>query len=261
MISATFASPRLLSGLSTKPGAPRIQTSPTAAEMGAHPLSRFALFAQTPDGMLARLSRDVTRHSFKAGEHIWHTGACAAHFTLIDHGIVEIERTRRSGDGMVLGLFGTGESVGLPAALGGNPYPANALALSSEVEIVQVRSQAVLQLMHEYLPLALAINHALLQHNAALRSSIEIVGAGAVPKRLAALFLFLGRRFGRKDTLGTLHIDLALTREQIGRLVSARVETVIRIISRWQKAGWLRSGRDEIEIARVDMLRRMLDAG
>lgn len=240
---------------------PRIQTGSTTAGLGAHPLSRFALFAQIPDTMLARLSRDVTRHDFKAGERIWHAGATAMHVTLIDHGIVEIERTRRSGDGMVLGLFGAGESVGLPATLAGNPYPANAFALSDAVAVLQVRAQPVLQMMREYLPLALAINHALLQHNAALRSSIEIVGAGAVPKRLAALFLFLGRRFGRKDGLGTLHIHLTLTREQIGRLVSARVETVIRIISRWQKAGWLRSGRDGIEISRVDMLRRMLDAG
>jgi CRP-like cAMP-binding protein len=226
----------------------------------AKSLAGFALFSSVADLSLAQLACEATRHRYKAGEHIWYAGDAAAHFTLIDHGIVEIERVRRSGDGVVLGLFGAGQSVGLPALLAGKPYPADALALSVQVDIVRVRAAAVLRLMREHLPLSLAVNQALLQHNAALRASLEIVGAGAVPKRLAALFLFLGRRFGASDGSGSLHIDVALTREQIGRLVGARVETVIRIISRWQKAGWMKSTRGGMEITRVDMLRRMADA-
>ncbi|MEO7032163.1 MAG: Crp/Fnr family transcriptional regulator [Burkholderiaceae bacterium] len=226
-----------------------------------HPLARFALFAQTPDAMLEILARDMTRQHFDSGERVWATGAPASHINLIVSGIVEIERTRRSGDGVVLGLFGAGECVGLPAMLTGAHYPADALALSGSVELLQIRASSVLQLMRQYLPLALAVNHALLKHNAALQASLEIVGAGTVPKRLAALFLFLGKRFGRTDRLGMLHLNLALSREQIGRLVGARVETVIRVISRWQKADWLTTSRDGIQISRVDMLQRISDAG
>lgn len=234
--------------------------TPAAGREG-NPLTRFGLFAQLADLPLSQLAREATQHRFEAGEHIWYTGDQADHFTLIDNGIVEIERTRRSGDGVVLGLFASGECVGLPSALTHKPYPADALALSSHVDILRIRAAVVLQVMREQLPLTLAVNRALLLHNAALRASIEIIGAGSVPKRLAALFLFLGRRFGTKSSSGELHIHLALTREQIGRLVSARVETVIRIISRWQKAGWLKTAREGIEITRIDMLQRMSDAG
>lgn len=238
----------------------RLTAVPPAARDGSA-LARFALFAQVGEAPLARLAREATRQRFKAGERIWYAGDKADHFTLIEDGIVEIERTRRSGDGVILGLFSSGETVGLPAAIVHKPYPADAIALSEQVDIVRIRAAAVLQVMQEHLPLALAVNQALLQHNAALHASIEIVGAGSVPKRLAALFLFLGRRFGSRSASGELHINLALTREQIGRLVSARVETVIRIISRWQKAGWLKGARDGIDITRVDMLQRMSDAG
>lgn len=246
--------------LSPIPSMPALVARTAADTRDASVLTHFELFAQVGDVPLSRLAREVTRHRFKAGQRIWHAGDKADHFTLIDHGIVEIERTRRSGDGVILGLFTSGEAVGLPAAILHKPYPADAIALSDHVDIVRIRASAMLQVMSEHLPLALAVNQALLQNNAALHASIEIVGAGSVPKRLAALFLFLGRRFGTRTTSGELHIDLALTREQIGRLVSARVETVIRIISRWQKAGWLKGARDGIEIARVDMLQRMSDA-
>lgn len=248
-----------LSPIRSIPGMPPQVVPSGAPEAGI--LARFALFAEVSDLPLSRLAREMTRHRFKAGERIWYAGDKADHFTLIDDGIVEIERTRRSGDGVILGLFAGGETVGLPAAIMHKPYPADAIALSDHVDIVRIRAPAMLQVMREHLPLALAVNQALLQHNAALHASIEIVGAGSVPKRLAALFLFLGRRFGTKRASGELHINLALTREQIGRLVSARVETVIRIMSRWQKAGWLKGARDGIDIARVDMLQRMSDAG
>jgi len=236
------------------------QVAPPAVRDGGS-LSHFALFSEVGELPLARLAREMTRHRFKAGERLWYAGDKADHLTLIDDGIVEIERTRRSGDGVILGLFATGETVGLPAAIAHKLYPADAIALSDHVNIVRIRAPAMLQVMREHLPLALAVNHALLQHNAALHASIEIVGAGSVPKRLAALFLFLGRRFGIRTASGGLHINLALTREQIGRLVSARVETVIRIMSRWQKAGWLKGARNGIDITRVDMLQRMSDAG
>lgn len=41
--------------------------------------------------------------------------------------------------------------------------------------------------------------------------------------------------------------------------MSARVETVIRILSRWQKAGWLVARPGGIEIVRADMLQRIVD--
>ncbi|MGB7480493.1 MAG: Crp/Fnr family transcriptional regulator [Burkholderiaceae bacterium] len=245
------------------PAPPPLAPPPFEAQHPAEssPLARFALFASVPAPLLAQLAADITCQHHRGGEHLWYAGDQARHITLIERGIVEIERTRRSGDGVVLGLFGTGQSVGLPAALAGSAYPADAVALGDRVDVVRVRATALVQLMQRHLSFTLAVNRALLQHNAALRSSIEILGAGAVPKRLAVLFLFLGHRFGSTDAGGCLHIHLALTREQIGRLVGARVETVIRIISRWQKAGWIKGARSGIEIARVDMLQRMADAG
>jgi CRP-like cAMP-binding protein len=54
-------------------------------------------------------------------------------------------------------------------------------------------------------------------------------------------------------------VEVSLAREDIGQLVSARVETVIRILSRWQKAGWLANRPGGIEILREDMLRRIGD--
>jgi CRP-like cAMP-binding protein len=103
-----------------------------------------------------------------------------------------------------------------------------------------------------------AVDRALLAHTDALRDKIDIVSAGTVPRRLAALFLHLARRFGVPSETGAVTIEIGLTREQIGQLVSARTETVVRVLGRWQRAGWFDGGRARIELVRPDMLARIL---
>ena len=103
-----------------------------------------------------------------------------------------------------------------------------------------------------------AVDRALLAHTDALRDKIDIVSAGTVPRRLAALFLHLGHRFGVPSETGSVTIEIGLTREQIGQLVSARTETVVRVLGRWQRAGWFDGARTRIELVRPEMLARIL---
>jgi len=191
------------------------------------------------------------------GARLWVAGQPADHFALIERGVVQVEHTTPAGNGVILGLFGPADSIGLPSVLGRGPHTADAIALTDPVEILRIGAAPMLDALPGSAPLAIAVNHALLRHASILRSKIDIVSAGSVPRRLAALFVHLARRFGHATGHGSIRIEPGLTREQISQFVGARAETVIRIVSRWQKAGWLASGRDGIEIARFDMLRRI----
>jgi CRP-like cAMP-binding protein len=75
------------------------------------------------------------------------------------------------------------------------------------------------------------------------------------------LLLYLARRFGRAAEDGHLVIDPALTREQIAQFVNARSETVIRIMSRWAKAGWIHGTAPSVHLLRLDMLKRITREG
>lgn len=234
---------------------------PGATLAPEEPLRRLGtstFFSGMDEALLARLARETTVRRLAAGEHLWFAGQSADHFTLIDSGVIQIEQMTPTGETIALGLFGAGESIGLPAALQRGPYPSDAIALTNDAKVLRIRAEPVLQALDESPSLAMALNQTLLQHTAILRAKIDIVSAGSVPRRLAALFLHLITRFGKDTGGGSIRIEVGLTREQISQFVSARVETVIRILSRWQRAGWLDSGRGKIEILRVDMLRRIL---
>ncbi|NMG14492.1 Transcriptional regulator, Crp/Fnr family [Aromatoleum bremense] len=224
-------------------------------------MAAMELFSTLEPGDLARLARGARHRRLASGEPLWLTGERAAHFAVIEAGIVQIRQTTPTGDGVVVGLFRTGEAVGLAAALEHGLFPADAIAIGGAVDVLSIRADVLREALETSVAVGLAVNRALLQHTAALRAKIDIVSAGSVPRRLAALMIYLIERFGRPAGSGSdaVAVEVNLTREEISQLVSARVETVIRILSRWQKAGWLTSRPGGMEITRADMLRRILD--
>ena len=222
-------------------------------------LAALELFSDLGHEDLARIGLGARHRSLEAGEALWFAGEAAAHFAVIERGVVQIRQMTPTGEGVVVGLFRTGEVIGLAAALEHSVFPADAIAIGGQVDVLWVRAAALRDALPASAAISLVVNRALLRHTAALRAKIDIVSAGSVPRRLAALMYYLIERFGSPTGPGAVAVDLTLSREEISQLVSARVETVIRILSRWQKAGWLATRPDGFEIMRVDMLRRILE--
>lgn len=225
-----------------------------ARRLGAH-----ELFSRLDSGDLARLTRGARLRRLDSGEALWFAGERASHFAVIESGIVQIRQMTPTGEGIVVGLFRPGEAIGLAAALEHEVFPADAIAIGGPVDVLSISADALYESLESSIAVGLAVNRALLRHTAALRAKIDIVSAGSVPRRLAALMRYLIERFGRPTDAGTVVVDVHLGRDEIGQLVSARVETVIRILSRWQKAGWLAARPGGIEIVRADMLQRIVD--
>lgn len=244
----------------------RPQPDPLAGHGGAFAgtlvrrLAALDMFSLLNAADLDSLALGARAHRIDAGKSLWFTGEHASHFAVVESGILQIRQVTPTGEGIVLGLFRRGEAVGLAAALENDCFPADAIALGGPVEALLLRAEALREALGGSVAVGLAVNRALLQHTAALRAKIDIVSAGSVPRRLAALMRYLIERFGRPTDTGTVIVEAYLGRDEISQLVSARVETVIRILSRWQKAGWLASRPGRIEILRPDMLQRIGDS-
>lgn len=220
-------------------------------------IARTPLFLALDDDALSRIAAGARLSHLVAGQYLWHAGDPAGEFCIIQSGLAEVQRITVGGEAVTLGLFGPGDPIGTTAALERGRYPADALALTAAAEVLCVAAGPVLALLEHSPALALAMNRALLAHTEILRAKINIVSAGSVPRRIAALVLYLVERFGTPHDGIHARIGIELTREKIGHLVGARPETVIRIMSRWHKAGWIGSGHDGLEVHRLDMIRRM----
>lgn len=215
------------------------------------------LFREIEPELLEQLAMSTTQRSLRAGEYAWRRGDTAQYFIIVQEGLVAIQRLGVDGEGVLVALFGPRDTLCIVPALQHIPLPADAAAVTDRVEVLAVAAPPVLRAVDSDPKLASAINRALLEHTSSLRSKIDIVSAGNVPLRIASLLLHLSKRFGRLSSDGVVHIDPALTREQIGQLVNARTETVIRIMSRWVKAGWIQGNAPTLRLLRTDMLQRI----
>ena len=190
---------------------------------------------------LSRLARE-TQHL--EGELLWQAGAAAAELTCIRRGLVQIIKPAAAGPAATLGLFGPHECVGLVAVMGSHRYPAQAVAISDRVELLHVDAAQFRVELQQDPQLADAAREALIQATQMLLAKIDVLTAGEVPQRLATLFLHLVDRFGDVFARGELRIPVALSRTVLGRLVGVRSETVIRVLTRWERSGWLRTEAD-----------------
>lgn len=218
--------------------------SPRSPAPGATaPLRASRLFGAVPDAVLADLARQATRRAFEEGEHLWWAGDTPTHFTLVEHGLVQVQRTNAAGSVAILGLFGAGDSVGDVAVLQRRVYPADALATSTRVTMIEIPAEPVLALLPHDPGLAMSVQQSLTHHLDLLFAKVDVLTAGTVANRLATLFLALGERFGRVEG-AHVRVPLALSRGALANLIGARSETVIRVLTPWSAAGLVRSEDD-----------------
>jgi len=78
-----------------------------------------------------------------------------------------------------------------------------------------------------------------------------------VENRIAYVLLTLAERAGQPEA-GGFRITIPLSREDIARMAGTTLETAIRILSRWTRAGWIRTERGGyIWIRDLDTLREL----
>jgi CRP-like cAMP-binding protein len=221
-------------------------------------LKSTQLFAGLSDEILATIATETMPRSYAEGAYLWRAGDSASHFTVIQSGLVEVRRPTPSGESTMMGLFGPRESVGDFAVLDLGTYPADAIAISETLEVLRIRAPVLIETLRNQPHVATALNRSLLGHVKVLRAKIDVMTAGSVDKRLATLMQHLLERFGDEGGDGKLHIPIALSRVQLARVVGARVETVIRTMSKWQKEGWLETTSEGFHLTSAEPLERIV---
>ncbi|UJR84120.1 Crp/Fnr family transcriptional regulator [Sandaracinus amylolyticus] len=221
-------------------------------------LATSRLFRTLDASLLATIVPHASLHRLQQGECLWRRGTPAEHFHVVLRGVLELQRAANGPDSTLIALFGPGESPAIPATLERRSFVADAFAATASLEILRVRAAPILELVQSEVHLALATNRALLDHCALLHAKIDVLAAGAVHRRVAAFMLDLVERFGDEGLDGKTYVPLALSRAHVATYVGARVETVIRTFSQWQRDGLVATTKDGFVIRSTDELRALL---
>ena len=137
---------------------------------------------------------------------------------------------------VILEILGPGELVGAVAAFERRPFPATAVAIEPS-GLVSIPERAFFETIERRPEIARRLLAGLTRRLMALNRRLADM-TGTIEYRVARLFTMLGQRMGQKRGEGVF-VPLPLARQEIADLVGTTVETAIRVMSRWQKEGWV----------------------
>lgn len=220
-------------------------------------LRRSTLFRAAAPSVVLAVAEKSRRVSLPQGYELFRFGEPASQFAVVLEGLVELHRYAPDQQDALLGLFGPGDTVGVPAVLERGRYPISVVAGSRSCEVIAVEAAALLDRISTDPVLANATTEVLLEHIRALRIKIDILSCANLSRGMANLFLELARRFGRREEQRWV-VPLELSRARLAQLLSAREETVIRLLGRWKRAGWVHLDRSHLILEDPTALRQLL---
>ena len=165
-------------------------------------------------------------------------------FFILLSGRVRLSQVTEEGQQVIVHHVTPGEAFGIIVVLSGMSYPVSAEALD-QCELLCWDADTTKQLMLRYPQLALNGLELVANHFVQISDRFRELATERVERRIAHALLRLMRQVGRKTAEGIL-VDLPLSRQDLAEMTGTTLYTTSRTLSRWEKAGWIRAGREEV---------------
>lgn len=218
-------------------------------------LARTALFTGVPPARLEGLLPSLGRRSYGRGVCLFQEGDSASQLYVILSGLLQISRSRPSGEELVLAVLGPGEVFGELALLReGAVRSADAVALQA-MECLTLDRGSLNAFLDAHPELLRHILFALLDDLLRAGETLADFASLDVPGRLARTLLHLAERHGTVTDDGLL-ISLRLPQRTLAGMVAASREKVNRALARFADLGAIRQDQGHIVILQPSELRR-----
>jgi CRP-like cAMP-binding protein len=186
------------------------------------------------------------------GEILYQQGRSPVEFSVIRHGKMEVSKQAEDGSRSILEILGPGEPVGAMAVINNFAYPASVKAL--EDTIVYRISADLLPELQEAAPgwwsdcLSTAANRI-----TDLADRLESINTRDIEERLSRQLCTLTEEHGERVDDGIL-IRTKITRQMLADMIGCRVESAIRQMSQWEKAGVIETNESKITVKKPEKL-------
>ena len=182
-------------------------------------------------------------------------GDPAEYVYVVEEGKVKIVKQAQGGKEIILEVFGPGEVFG-GATLLLPWHPASEVVMERGV-VLRLPHPDYHALLTRYPPLAVEVIELLRQRLAEAHRIIRGLAAERVEARMARALFKLAEKIGTPAADG-IRLGVHLTRQDLADMVGCTLETAIRVLSRWQKEGLIKTEEGLITILDRAGLQRVL---
>jgi CRP-like cAMP-binding protein len=209
-------------------------------------ISDLPLFSGlSPEALDDILLRAHARH-FAKGTPVFSQDEIAHSFFFLLHGRLRVTQVTPAGEQIVVRFVNPGDLFGVAPALGRDTYPGTATAVVDSLALLwpsAVWPQMMAQHGHLAVNAMRMIGGRLQEAHQRLRE----ISTEDVERRVAHAVLKLGAEAGHESARG-MQIDFPVSRQDIAEITATTLHSVSRIMSAWEAAGVVESGRQRVII-------------
>ena len=209
-------------------------------------LGRLPFFAGLSRTALEQVNQRFVEVGYQAGDLVYAVNDPADRLYVVAEGKVKLLQHAADGRDVLLDILTTGEFFGNLAILGVAAYPDTAQVHTTAC-ILSIRSEDFQKILDEHPSLALKTLAIMAERLSAANQRVFQLSSMPVDQRIATTLLALSKKLGRAQPPGLL-IDTPLSREDLADMTGATPETVSRVMSQFQSAGMIESGRQWVAI-------------
>jgi CRP/FNR family transcriptional regulator, nitrogen oxide reductase regulator len=211
-------------------------------------LERSRLLQGLSPADLSAVARSARSRAVERGGFFFQQGEAAQALYVLTLGQVRVAQTTPEGHQTLLRFLGPAEMLGAIAVLGQDVYPATAEAVV-DCRALAWDAETMTRLMERFPHLALNALYLLATQIRELQERYQALTSERVERRVARALVRLADHAGQKVEGGVL-INLPLSRQDLAEMTGTTLFTVSRILSRWEHAGLVESGRERILVRR-----------
>lgn len=233
-------------------------TSATQAALSE--LRQFSLFKAYSAEAIQEICGQGEVRVHKHREIVFHAGESANYFGIILSGAYKLSRYSLAGDESVIHFCAPGDVVAaLIMSKPNSSYPVTIKAMGPSRMLVLPREEYIEKWLNRP-DLVMGIQN-LLSHRMAGLQSQKASARLPMQMKIASLLLHLTANDKRNEiTSNAIEIQIPLTRKEIADTLGVAVESVIRVMSEWEKSGHISTMDQQIRILNVGHLIQVSEA-
>lgn len=222
-------------------------------------LAALCLPIALADEDVNRLDQIIERkRPLKKGELLFHQGEEFDSVFAVRTGTLKTFNITNSGEEQITGFYCPSELVGL-SGIDTNHYPVSAKALETTT-VCEIPFAHLEQLSAQIPSLKHQLFRVMSRKICDDQQMMVLLGKKNADEKVASFLLNLSQRFKKRGYSATA-FRLSMSRGEIGNYLGLAVETVSRVMTRFQKNGLIDVDGKEISIVNIDEMEKLVGSG
>jgi CRP-like cAMP-binding protein len=209
-------------------------------------LRQVSVFQNATDDDLKLIAQHAIERSIEEGEFFFFQGDPAVYFYVLISGRAKLMQTNPSGQQVNLRTISEWQMFGALGAVRDNAtYPATAQALEQSTALA-IKSDYLRELMQTRPYLSFDLMKLMTTYIQEMQERYRELATEKVERRIAHALLRLVSQMGTKSPGSG--IELTFTRQDLAEMSGTTLYTVSRVLSEWERLGFVEAGRERVLI-------------